>query len=96
MKTVKKTRACGFPEYQDSRSEYAKQNPAAKPVILYFSRYPNELIQDNTPGLCDALTAARHSEVPVVVQPFGYFGRYTVFRVVSIDGHAPDDRARAS
>jgi hypothetical protein len=87
---VQMTWACGFPEHLDSRSDYAKQDPAAKPVILYFSRYRNEFIQDNTPRLCDALTAAKHSEVPVLIQPFAdSFGKYTGYRVVTIDGHMP-------
>ncbi len=74
----------------DTRSDYAKQNPAAKPVTLRFSRYPNELILDNTPGLCDALTASGHTEVPVVIQPFAdSFGKYSGYRVVTIDGHEP-------
>jgi len=84
------TWACGFPGPADTRSDYAKQDPTAKPVVLYFSRYPNEFIQDNTPGLCDALTAAKHSEVPVVIEPSpNYFGKYTGYRVVTIDGHMP-------
>lgn len=88
--TVQMTWVCGFPEHQDTRSDYAKKDPAAKPVILYFSRYPNEFIQDNTPGLCDALTAAKHSEVPVVIEPFAdSFGKYSGYRVVAIDGHMP-------
>jgi hypothetical protein len=90
MVTVKMIWFCGFPEHGDSRSDYAKQDPAAKPVIFYFSRYPNEFIQDNTPGLCDALTAAKHSEVPVVIQPFANLsGKYVGYRVITIDGHMP-------
>ncbi len=97
MVTVKMTWTCGFPEPAwlpkhtlDSRSDYAKQNPSAKPVVLYFTRYPNEFMQDNTPGLCDALTSAKHTEVPVVIQPFADFsGKYTGYRVVTIDGHIP-------
>jgi hypothetical protein len=91
--TVEMTWACGSPEHMDSSSEFAHQNPAAKPVTLYFSRYPNEIILDNTPGLCDALTVAKHTEVPVVIQPIAnLFGKYTGYTVLTIDGHTPDGR----
>ena len=84
--TVKMIWACGFPEHLDSRSDYARQDPNAKPVILYFSRYPNHFIQDNSPGLCDALTVAKRREVPVVIQPLAGYSGYTI---ITIDGHTP-------
>jgi hypothetical protein len=84
------TWVCGVDEHMDTRSDYARQNPAAKPVTLAFSRYPNELILDNSPGLCDALKAGGHPLVPVVIQPYANSaGRYTGFTVVTIDGHTP-------
>ena len=80
--------ACYLPEHLEV-SDFAKQNPAAKPVTLSFARYPKVVLVVAQPGLCDALVAAGKPIIPVLIEPLTDWLKGTMvgYRLLSVNGY---------